>query len=202
MSAEFITVLDPGAVTGMSNWSLDTDMPMRRLEYRLIKGGLEGFVSFMGVWLGRARPDLILCEKWDATGSDRDDASYSYKIEGALYTMADALGLEIEFVTRTSKLLATDSFLKEQGLYISPKAAKVDPTIMHSAWKAYGDVTPAGRAEVVTERPGQAQCGAGGVSGTEAVGFFGGTLTSSGRASTTRRIRVAHIAVIEATTQT
>lgn len=129
--SESILVIDPGEVTGWSLWALDREYPVQRLEYGMIHGGLDGFITFMEVRLGRMRPDLIICEKWNTNDGRRGDPSNPLRIEGALQAMCSALGLELLWQMNDMKSLCTDATLIEHGLYITPKEAKVDPTILH-----------------------------------------------------------------------
>lgn len=127
---ESVFVLDPGKVTGSSLWLLDRDAPVQRVEYQMIHGGMDGFISFMEVRLGPMRPDLVICEQWNVNdGRQFGDPTEPLRIEGAIATMCSALGIELVWQKNDMKALCSDETLKEHGLYIFPKDAKTDPAI-------------------------------------------------------------------------
>lgn len=125
-----ILALDPGESTGWSLWALDDDYPIQRLDYGLVKGGMEGLVTFMEVRLGAVRPDVIVCEKWNVNDGRRGDPTEPLRIEGAMYAIASALGLELVFQPTSMKDQCHDYVLQDNGLWISPAEAKLDPAIL------------------------------------------------------------------------
>lgn len=129
---ESVLVFDPGEVTGWSLWTLDSEYPMYRLEYGLIKGGLDGFVSWLELRLGRLRPDILICERFNTKDGRvaRADLTPLY-LEGALYAISSALGLEVVWQGTDMKALCSDDTLRANGLYFLPSEAKGDPAIMH-----------------------------------------------------------------------
>lgn len=130
---ESVLTIDPGEVTGWSYWALDPEYPIQRLEYGLIHGGLDGFITWMEIRLGRLRPDILICEKWNPNdGRVYGDPTEPLRIEGAIAAMVSALGIgDVEWQFNSMKALCTDDKLREHGLYIMPSHAKVDPAIMH-----------------------------------------------------------------------
>lgn len=122
-------VIDPGAVTGWSLWAVPEDLPLQRLEYGLVKGGRKGFMAWSRSNLGIIRPDILVCEMW----RPRDGAAdiTPVYIEGQLEAVADALAMEITWQGTDMKAMCSDDTLREQGLYIMPAEARVDPAIMH-----------------------------------------------------------------------
>ena len=130
---ESILAFDPGDVTGWSLWAYDPDYPVQRLEYGMIHGGLEGFIQFLELRLGRLHPDILICERFNTEDGrvGRADLTPIY-LEGALAAICSALGIEIIWQDTYMKSLCTDDTLRAHGLYIYPKQVKVDPAIMHT----------------------------------------------------------------------
>ena len=122
-----------GAVTGWSLWAFDPEFPLQRLEYGLIHDGLEGFVRWLEVRLGRLRPDVLICEQFNTKDGRvaRADLTPLY-LEGALFAITSALGLEVVWQGTDMKALCSDDTLRDHGLYIMPKDAKTDRAIMHT----------------------------------------------------------------------
>jgi len=136
--SELIMGIDPGESTGWSLWALEPDLPIQRLEYGLIHGGLKGFVSFMEIRLGRLHPTTIACEKFNENdGRVALGSLVPLPIEGAIYAMASALGIELVMQPTSMKDLCRDSVLKEFGLYITNAEARENP---HIKWKDARDV--------------------------------------------------------------
>lgn len=121
MSESFWAV-DPGETTGWSLWVMEPDLPIYRLDYGRILGGLDGVLDyaeqhFAGLRQGGAK---ILCERFNpalgtADGSKNYEPMY---IEGALKAICRALGLEIIWQETGMKTLCTDDALKAAGLWI------------------------------------------------------------------------------------
>jgi len=130
---EMILGIDPGDVTGWSLWMLDRDAPIQRVDYGMIHGGLPGFVSFMEVRLGGMRPDVTVCEKFNDKDGRSAMADFTpMLIEGSVYTMASALGLELIFQPTAMKAMCSDEKLKELGFYITNAEARENPAIRWS----------------------------------------------------------------------
>src|SRR6478736_10388975 len=92
---ESILSIDPGEVTGWSLWALDAELPVQRLEYGLIKGGLAGFIFWIEHRYGQLRPDVTVVEKWNRHDGRKGDPTHPLQIQGSILTAASALGLEV-----------------------------------------------------------------------------------------------------------
>lgn len=124
--------VDPGQVTGWSLWALDDEHPLQRLEYGLVKGGVEGWLTWQERRLGELRPDVIVFENFNPNlgyGGAKDFEAL--EIKGAFRAGCRALGLEVTFQETDMKALCKDDDLRRLGLWILPSEAKVDPAIMH-----------------------------------------------------------------------
>lgn len=129
---ETVLGIDPGEVTGWSLWLLDRDVPIQRIEYGLIKGGVDGFITWMEIRLGQLRPSVIVCERFNTKDGRVAVADLTpLPIEGALKAVASALALEVVWQYNSAKDLCRDDVLKRFGYWITPAQAKVDPAIDH-----------------------------------------------------------------------
>lgn len=138
---ETILAFDPGWTTGWALFALDDDRPVQRLEYGAIHDGLPGFVEFIEQRLGLLRPDILICEKFNEDDGRKANADLTpLPIEGALYAVARALNIEVTWQSIGMKVLCSDQTLKDQGLWITPAEAKVDPAIL---WTDARDVNDA-----------------------------------------------------------
>lgn len=152
---ESVLTIDPGEATGWSLWALDPKYPIQRLEYGLVKGGTDGFITFMELRLGRLHPDVLIVEDWNRHDPRKGDPTHPLQIKGALMGAASALGVELIIQPNTMKDQCHDSVLKEHGLYILPREAKVDPAIMHTDGRDVNDTQrhTLGWAKVTEHQP-------------------------------------------------
>lgn len=115
---ETLLSFDPGQVTGWSLWAFDDGHAFQRLEFGLIKGGLDGVLDWIERHLGLLRPSLTLVERFNP---DLGDANKDYEamlIMGALKAACRALGIDLEFQDIDMKALCRDEVLKVHGLWI------------------------------------------------------------------------------------
>jgi len=135
---ETILGIDPGESTGWSLWLLDNDAPIQRVDYGLIHGGVDGFITFMEVRLGSMRPSVTICEKFNEKDGRVAVADLTpLPIEGAIRAIASALALELIFQPTAMKSMCSDEKLKELGFYITNAEARENPKIR---WQDARDV--------------------------------------------------------------
>ena len=136
--SELILGLDPGQSTGWSLWELPPDLPVQRLEYGLIHGGLEGAAEWMENRLGLFRPTTIVCEKFNQNDGRVARADLTpLPIEGLVYGASRALGIDLVYQPTSAKDQVHDSLLREHGLYVENAEARTNPDIL---WQDARDV--------------------------------------------------------------
>jgi hypothetical protein len=111
--------VDPGMTTGLSLWSYREDAPIQRLDYWAVPLGMIGMETWMSSKLGRLRPDLTVCERFDRNEIVPGVVLEPLPIEGLLYGACMALGLELEMQERVVKAMCSDETLKRSGLWLT-----------------------------------------------------------------------------------
>lgn len=129
---ELVLAMDPGGVTGWSLWQYPHASPAMRLNYGLIKNGLDGFLYWSERNLGVIQPSLIIFERFNPDlGYGKSKDYQALEIQGAIKAMARALGIDLMLHDNSMKALCRDDDLERLNFWISPEQAKVDPAILH-----------------------------------------------------------------------
>jgi hypothetical protein len=128
---EVILVLDPGgSTTGWSVWIFGVGLPIERVDYGLIKGGLQGFVEWCLEHHRYLSESTVVCEKFVAERGGEDLTPL--QIEGALRAVLFNLAApEPVWQLRSRKRnLGTkavrDGLLKEHGLWLPGADPAID----------------------------------------------------------------------------
>ena len=120
-----ILSIDPGEATGWSLWVLDDFMPMKRLEYGVITGGVRGFSIWFDFY-GRfevGEEGVIVFEQFRLGGDVVNPNIEAKAIEGALIYARESqeTRASLVFNQRSDKRQVRDDVLKAAGLWITGK---------------------------------------------------------------------------------
>jgi hypothetical protein len=110
--------IDPGVTTGWSRWQYGLEDPLERVDWGVIRNGVEGFVQWWGR-LPAGYVDIIVFEQF-VLGDDfvNDRTMQASKIEGALL-MGVMPGFPLIFQRRVDKRAVPDWVLKRHGLWLT-----------------------------------------------------------------------------------
>lgn len=146
---ETILAFDPGGVTGWSLWLMTDSTPMHRIDYGLVRGGIDGMLDFFEQKLGGLHPSLVICERFNPDLGDANKEYDALEITGALRGACRALGIELVFQDIGMKAQCKDSVLKRLGLWIDGPEVEhedgrdVNDSQIHAlAWAKVNDHVP------------------------------------------------------------
>lgn len=114
----YLVSVDPGLATGVTLGSYDDIHAWERIDFWLIKNGLDGFLDwYHGVAPDRAYSACWVSERFILRDNDFIANTEPLRIEGAMI----ALGLDPIFQQRTDKALCKDEVLKRHKLWVTGK---------------------------------------------------------------------------------
>lgn len=110
--------LDPGKVTGWSRWEMAPERPLRRLEYGLIRDGVDGMTDWLMQHHRWVRESVLVVEGFTIE-STKVEYRIPLRIEGAIIASCMFLGAPPPlFQPRTTKRAVADADLKAHGLWL------------------------------------------------------------------------------------
>lgn len=120
-----VVAFDPGKATGWSRWEYLPEQPLRRLDYGLIPGGLDGFIDWCIQHHRYLRESTLICEGF-VPESMAVEWRIPIRIEGALAAIAAAYAVPPPiFQARATKRSVTDAVLKRSGLWLLNSDPKI-----------------------------------------------------------------------------
>lgn len=116
---------DPGEVTGWSLFEVPDDAPLRRLDYGLIKGGVDGVIDWCVQHPRYLRSSTVVSEGF-IPESNAVEWRTPIRIEGVLLGLCSIYGAAPPiFQSRSTKRAVGDGLLKAHGLWLRGDDVKV-----------------------------------------------------------------------------
>lgn len=112
----YLVSIDPGVATGVCLGTFNEHQPFERIEFWLIKNGLDGFLD----WYRHKAPEEAYFARWVSERFVLRDNDFiantePLRIEGAMA----ALSLNPIYQLRTDKALVKDQVLKDRKLWVT-----------------------------------------------------------------------------------